>query len=74
MKNFIDKNGKGRRAGDASSGGSGTISHSSQEVKRKILVVGKGETLDPAAIDYAVNLAERLGAKNMVCQGVNYGY
>ena len=30
------------------------------EVSRKILLVGKGETLDPAAIDYAVNLAERL--------------
>lgn len=31
------------------------------EVSRKILVVGKGETLDAEAIDYAVNLAERLG-------------
>jgi hypothetical protein len=31
------------------------------EVSRKILVVGKGETLDAEAVDYAVNLAERLG-------------
>ncbi|MFZ5450964.1 MAG: universal stress protein [Thermodesulfobacteriota bacterium] len=31
------------------------------EVPRKILVVGKGETLDAEAIDYAINLAERLG-------------
>jgi hypothetical protein len=31
------------------------------EVSRKILVVGKGETPDPETLDYAVNLAERLG-------------
>ena len=31
------------------------------EVSRKILVVGKGETLDAELRDYAVNLAERLG-------------
>jgi nucleotide-binding universal stress UspA family protein len=31
------------------------------EVPRKILVVGRGDTLDEEAIDYAVNLAERLG-------------
>jgi hypothetical protein len=31
------------------------------EVSRKILLVGKGENLDLAAVDYAVNLAERLG-------------
>lgn len=31
------------------------------EVPRKILVVGRGDTLDGEAIDYAVNLAERLG-------------
>lgn len=31
------------------------------EVPRKILVVGKGETLDAGVVDYAVNLAERLG-------------
>jgi hypothetical protein len=30
------------------------------EVPRKILVVGRGDTLDEEAIDYAVNLAERL--------------
>ncbi|RJR40731.1 MAG: universal stress protein [Deltaproteobacteria bacterium] len=31
------------------------------EVPRKILVVGKGETPDVEVMDYAVNLAERLG-------------
>jgi hypothetical protein len=31
------------------------------EVPRKILVVGRGDSLDEEAIDYAVNLAERLG-------------
>ncbi|MEW6658598.1 MAG: universal stress protein [Thermodesulfobacteriota bacterium] len=31
------------------------------EVPRKILVVGRGDTLDEEAVDYAVNLAERLG-------------
>lgn len=31
------------------------------EVPRKILVVGKGENLNIEALDYAVNLAERLG-------------
>ena len=40
------------------------------EVSRKILVVGKGETLDPAAVDYAANLAERLGY-DLVAVNVN---
>jgi hypothetical protein len=31
------------------------------EVSRKILVVGQGGALDPEVMDYAVNLAERLG-------------
>ena len=33
----------------------------SSQVKRKILVVGKGATFTPAVMDYAVNLAQRLG-------------
>ena len=33
----------------------------SSQVKRKILVVGKGSTFTPAVLDYAVNLAQRLG-------------
>ena len=33
----------------------------SSQVKRKILVVGKGSTFTPAVMDYAVNLAQRLG-------------
>ena len=33
----------------------------SSQVKRKILVVGKGSTFTPAVLDYAINLAQRLG-------------
>ncbi len=33
----------------------------SSQVKRKILVVGKGSTFTPAVMEYAVNLAQRLG-------------
>ncbi|MBI4795093.1 MAG: universal stress protein [Deltaproteobacteria bacterium] len=41
--------------------GNGRESPPKPEVSRKILVVGKGETLDAEVMDYAVNLAERLG-------------
>ncbi|MFI5332207.1 MAG: hypothetical protein ACHQ2F_14390 [Desulfobaccales bacterium] len=33
----------------------------SSQVRRKILVVGKGSTFTPAVLDYAANLAQRLG-------------
>ena len=33
----------------------------SSQVKRKILVVGKESTFTPAVLDYAINLAQRLG-------------
>jgi len=40
------------------------------EVSRKILVVSQGETLDTEVMDYAVNLAERLGY-DLVALSVN---
>ena len=61
MKNFIDQKGKGRKAADESPGGSGTTSNHSQEVKRKILVVGKDYTFSNGVVDYAANLSQRLG-------------
>ena len=67
MKNFIDKNGKGRQAGDESSGSS---SHSSQEVKRKILVVGKDYAFSNGVVDYAANLSQRLGY-DIIAMSVN---
>ena len=70
MKNFIDKNGKGGKAGDANSGGSGTTSNSSQEVKRKILVVGKDYAFSNGVVDYAANLSQRLGY-DIIAMSVN---
>jgi hypothetical protein len=70
MKNFIDKNGKGGKAGDANSGGSDTTSHSSQEVKRKILVVGKDYAFSNGVVDYAANLSQRLGY-DIIAMSVN---
>ena len=70
MKNFLDKNGKGRKAGDASSGDSGTTSYSSQEVKRKILVVGKDYAFSHGVVDYAANLSQRLGY-DIIAMSVN---
>jgi hypothetical protein len=70
MKNFIDKNGKGRKAGDESSGGSGSISNHSQEVKRKILVVGKDYAFSNGVVDYAANLSQRLGY-DIIAMSVN---
>jgi len=69
MKNFIDKNGKGRKAGDESSGGSGTTSNS-QEVKRKILVVAKDYAFSNGVVDYAANLSQRLGY-DIIAMSVN---
>jgi len=70
MKNFIDKNGKGRKAGDESSGGSETTSNHSQEVKRKILVVGKDYAFSNGVVDYAANLSQRLGY-DIIAMSVN---
>ena len=61
MKNFMEKNGKGKKAEDESSGGSGTTSNHGQEVKRKILVVGKDYAFTSGVVDYAANLSQRLG-------------
>ena len=70
MKNFIDKNGKGRKAEDESSGGSGTTSNHGQEVKRKILVVGKDYAFSNGVVDYAANLSQRLGY-DIIAMSVN---
>jgi hypothetical protein len=70
MKNFIDKNGKGRIGEDESSGGSGTTSNHGQEVKRKILVVGKDYAFSNGVVDYAANLSQRLGY-DIIAMSVN---
>jgi hypothetical protein len=70
MKNFIDKNGKGRKAGDESSGGPETTSNHSQEVKRKILVVAKDYAFSNGVVDYAANLSQRLGY-DIIAMSVN---
>ena len=70
MKNFIDKNGKGRKAEDESSGASGTTSNHGQEVKRKILVVGKDYAFSNGVVDYAANLSQRLGY-DIIAMSVN---
>jgi hypothetical protein len=84
MLSFIKKiqgKGKGRQPESSQPGAArvpeGTAAALKAEVSRKILVVGKGESLDPEAIDYAVNLAERLGydlvAVNVnPTQGINF--
>ena len=70
MKNFIDKNDKGRKAEDESSGASGTTSSTGQEVKRKILVVGKDYAFSNGVVDYAANLSQRLGY-DIIAMSVN---
>jgi len=64
MLNFWKKNRENEK--DAPGQGNGRAAAGPEAagktgVSRKILVVGKGETLDAEAVDYAVNLAERLG-------------
>ena len=61
MKNFNDQKGKGGKAGGENSGGSETTSNNRQEVKRKILVVGKDYAFSHGVVDYAANLSQRLG-------------
>jgi len=70
MKNFKDQKGKGGKAGDESIGGSGTTSNPSQEVKRKILVVGKDYAFSNGVVDYAANLSQRLGY-DIIAMSVN---
>jgi len=70
MKNLIDQNGRGRKAGDESSGGAGAASNHSQEVKRKILVVGKDYAFSNGVVDYAANLSQRLGY-DIIAMSVN---
>lgn len=70
MKNFIDKNGKGKKREDENSGGSGTTSNHSQEVKRKILVVAKDYAFSTGVVDYAANLSLRLGY-DIIAMSVN---
>ena len=70
MMNFMNKNGKGRKAEDESSSGSGTTSNHSQEVKRKILVVAKDYAFSNGVVDYAANLSQRLGY-DIIAMSVN---
>jgi hypothetical protein len=70
MKNFNDPKGKGRKAVEESSGGVGTTSNHSQEVKRKILVVGKDYAFSNGVVDYAANLSQRLGY-DIIAMSVN---
>jgi hypothetical protein len=70
MKKFIDQNGKGRKAGDESPGGSETASNQGQEVKRKILVVSKDYAFSNGVVDYAANLSQRLGY-DVIAMSVN---
>ena len=70
MKNFSDQKGKGRQVVDESSGGDGTTSNHGQEVKRKILVVGKDYAFSNGVVDYAANLSQRLGY-DIIAMSVN---
>ena len=70
MKNFSDQKGKGSKAGNESSGGDGTTSNHSQEVKRKILVVSKDYAFSNGVVDYAANLSQRLGY-DIIAMSVN---
>jgi len=70
MKNFTDQNGKGRKAGEPGSGASEPASSNCQEVKRKILVVGKDYVFSNGVVDYAANLSQRLGY-DIIAMSVN---
>ena len=72
MKNFIEQKSKGRKTVDESSGGEGTTSNHGQEVKRKILVVGKDYAFSNGVVDYAANLSQRLGY-DIIAMSVNPG-
>ena len=70
MKNFNDPKNKGSKTGNESSGGFGTTSNHGQEVKRKILVVGKDYAFSNGVVDYAANLSQRLGY-DIIAMSVN---
>jgi hypothetical protein len=82
MMNFKNKKGKGGKAENGSSvssssgaanqekGDSGTASNNRQEVKRKILVVGKDYAFSNGVVDYAANLSQRLGY-DIIAMNVN---
>ena len=67
MKNLKDQKSKGSKAEYDSSGGA---SNQSQEVKRKILVVGKDYAFSNGVVDYAANLSQRLGY-DIIAMSVN---
>jgi hypothetical protein len=70
MKNSTEQKGKGRTAGEPGSGGSERTSTNCQEVKRKILVVGKDYAFSNGVVDYAANLSQRLGY-DIIAMSVN---
>jgi len=81
MMNFRNKKGKGSKVGEGNpvrsasgpaspgDGGSGPAT-SRQEVKRKILVVGKDYAFTNGVVDYAANLSQRLGY-DIIAMNVN---
>jgi hypothetical protein len=81
MMNFMIRSDKGKKAEKESSsnsslhtankgdGGSGLTTRS-QEVKRKILVVGKNYAFTNGVVDYATNLSQRLGY-DIIAMNVN---
>jgi hypothetical protein len=81
MMNFKNKRGKGSKVGEGNAsnppsgaapqgeGGSGTTANR-QEVKRKILVVGKDYAFTKGVVDYAANLSQRLGY-DIIAMNVN---
>jgi hypothetical protein len=80
MMNFRKKRGKGENAGESQAisssrasakGDSGSPGSPTQgDVKRKILVVAKNHTFTEAVVDYAANLAQRLGY-DLIAMNVN---
>jgi hypothetical protein len=81
MMNFKNKRGKGSKVGEGSAvssasgpaiprdGGSAAGTRR-QEVKRKILVVGKDYAFTSGVVDYAANLSQRLGY-DIIAMNVN---
>jgi hypothetical protein len=65
MLDFMRKKGKGKDQGGAempaAPGRETEVAANSQEVKRKILMVGKGPGFTSGVVDYAASLAQRLG-------------
>ena len=78
MMNFMNKKGKGKKAGDNPSSGAGpkgdaapdSASINRPEVRRKILVVGKDYAFTHGVVDYAASLSQRLGY-DVIAMNVN---